>query len=98
MNTFMVRINSLFYVKNEADAQQVKQIAQQLIEKSRLEEGNFSYDLFQGTTLTCLLFCETWRDNDAFKAHVASQHYTTIMPRIQQLIVGDKDLKIFEYE
>ena len=32
------------------------------------------------------------------EAHVASQHYTTIMPKIKQLIVGNKDLKIFEYE
>ena len=94
----MVRINSMFNVKDEADAQLVKQMARQLIEQSRLEEGNLSYDLFQGSTPTCLLFCETWLDNDAFKAHVASQHYTTIMPRIQKLIVGDKDLKIFEYE
>ena len=89
----MVRINSMFNVKDEADAQQVKQMARQLIEQSRLEEGNLSYDLFQGSTPTCLLL-----DNDAFKAHVASQHYTTIMPKIKQLIVGNKDLKIFEYE
>ena len=94
----MVRINSMFNVKDEADAQQVKQMARQLIEQSRLEEGNLSYDLFQGSSPTCLLFCETWLDNDAFKAHVASQHYTTIMPKIKQLIVGNKDLKIFEYE
>jgi len=94
----MVRINSMFNVKDEADAQLVKQMARQLIEQSRLEEGNLSYDLFQGSAPTCLLFCETWLDNDAFKAHVASQHYTTIMPRIKQLIVGNKDLKIFEYE
>ena len=80
----MVRVNSMFNVKDEADAQQVKQMARQLIEYSRLEEGNLSYDLFQGSTPTCLLFCETWLDNDAF--------------RIQKLIVGNKDLKIFEYE
>ena len=72
----MVRINSMFNVKDEADAQLVKQMARQLIEQSRLEEGNLSYDLFQGSAPTCLLFCETWLDNDAFKAHVASQHYT----------------------
>ena len=60
----MVRINSMFNVKDDADAQQVKQMARQLIEQSRLEEGNLSYDLFQGSTPTCLSFCETWLDND----------------------------------
>lgn len=40
----MVRINSLFYVRDEADAEQVKQIAQQLIEQSRLENGCATYD------------------------------------------------------
>ena len=75
----------MFYVKNEADALQVKQMAQQLIEKSRLEEGNLSYDLFQGSTPICLLFCETWRDDDVFKAHLATPHYRSIMPRIQQI-------------
>ena len=94
----MVRINSMFNVKDEADAQQVKQMARQLIEKSRLEEGNLSYDLFQGTTPTCLLFCETWLDNDAFKTHLATSHYRSIMPNIQQMIVGEKELKIFEFE
>ena len=93
----MVRINSMFYVKNEADALQVKQMAQQLIEQSRLEEGNLSYDLFQGSTPICLLFCETWRDDDVFKAHLATPHYRSIMPRIQQMIVGEKELKIFEF-
>ncbi len=46
----MVRINSMFNVKDEADVQLVKQMARQLIEQSRLEEGNLSYDLFQGST------------------------------------------------
>ena len=95
----MVRVNSIFFVKNEADAEQVKLIAQQLIEKSRLEDGCISYDLFQASsTPTCLLFCETWRDKDTFNEHIKTQHYTTIMHKIQQYRVGEKDLKIFECE
>ena len=94
----MVRINSLFYVKAEADAKQVKQIAQQLIEQSRLENGCISYDLFQSSSSqNCLMFCETWSDKEAFNAHLNTKHYTSIMPRIQQFRVGDKELKILEY-
>ena len=33
----MVRVNSMFNVKDEADAQQVKQMARQLIEQSRFK-------------------------------------------------------------
>ena len=88
----------MFYVKNEADALQVKQIALQLIEQSRLEDGCISYDLFQSSSSqNSLLFCETWRDKEAFNAHLNTKHYTSIMPRIQQFRVGDKELKIFEY-
>ena len=88
----------MFYVKNEAYALQVKQIALQLIEQSRLEDGCISYDLFQSSSSqNCLLFCETWRDKEAFNAHLNTKHYTSIMPRIQQFRVGDKELKIFEY-
>lgn len=88
----------MFYVKNEADVLQVKQIALQLIEQSRLEDGCISYDLFQSSSSqNCLLFCETWRDKEAFNAHLNTKHYTSIMPRIQQFRVGDKELKIFEY-
>ena len=88
----------MFYVKNEADALQVKQIALQLIEQSRLEDGCISYDLFlSSSSQNCLLFCETWRDKEAFNAHLNTKHYTSIMPRIQQFRVGDKELKIFEY-
>lgn len=31
------------------------------------------------------MICETWSDEDALKAHSASAHFTTLVPKIQNL-------------
>ena len=42
----MIRINAFIRLKDAADAEQVKQIAQELVAQSRKDEGNIAYDLF----------------------------------------------------
>ncbi len=94
----MLRINCFFRLKDENDAQQVKLLAKELIEKSRTDEGNIAYDLFQSATEPKnMMFCETWKDLDALKAHAAAPHFTSIVPQIEGYAEGPMKLEQFDF-
>jgi quinol monooxygenase YgiN len=47
-----------------------------LIEKSRAEEGNISYSLYQDPQdPTAFLFFEEWKNQEAFESHLATEHF-----------------------
>ena len=58
---------------------------QELVEKTRLEKGCISYELFhdlrdQGH----FVFIEEWVDRTALDAHVQSEHFQRLVPKIDQ--------------
>lgn len=94
----MLRINCFFRLKDEADAPKVKELAKELIEKSRKDEGNVAYDLFQSATdAKTMMFCETWKDKHCLDVHAASPHFTTIVPQIEKLSDGPMKLEQFDF-
>ena len=46
----MIRLNVFFTLKDEVSLDEVKAITDELVAKSRLDEGNKGYDLYQSTT------------------------------------------------
>ena len=55
----MIRLNAFFEIKDGVTAEQVKALTDELVEKSRKEEGNKGYDLFVSTTNPRVyLFCD----------------------------------------
>lgn len=65
-------------------------IVKELVEKSRAEEGNISYDLWEDINNTNVFtFIEEWKDRAAVDEHNASEHFTRIVPQIRQLTAGE---------
>lgn len=63
-----------------------KALALELAEKSRAEEGNISYTLNERADEPRMLtFIECWKDQEAIKAHGATEHFTRILPQLAAL-------------
>ncbi len=74
----MIRLNAFLKV-NEKDRQRVLSLANQLVDKSRQDEGCISYDFFESTTIPgVFMFCETWKDQES-----NAPHFLHLVPEIE---------------
>jgi len=81
----MIKIVADNFVREDA-VQTFIELAAELVKKSRKEEGNLSYNLFEDLSdPSHLTFIEEWADSDAIRAHNASAHFTTICPKLGAL-------------
>ncbi len=80
----MIQILADNYIKQE-HTNDFLAVANQLIEASRQEEGNISYNLIQDINdPEHFVFIEQWKDQDAIDTHNASTHFTTLVPQMRQ--------------
>ena len=78
----MIKIVAKMVVREDAIGQ-FHELAKELVEKSRAEEGNISYSLNQSTADRKLhAFIEIWKDQAAIDAHNQTEHFTTILPEL----------------
>lgn len=79
----MIRLNAFLKV-NEKDRQRVLSLANQLVDKSRQDEGCISYDFFESTTIPgVFMFCETWKDQESLDKHANAPHFLHLIPEIE---------------
>ena len=65
----MIRLNVFIWVE-EANRTKVLDAAKELTAASVKEEGCIAYDIFESATRpNVLMFCETWKDNEALANH-----------------------------
>ena len=70
--------------------------AQGLIDSTRTEPGNVSYDLYQSPTeSTSFFFFEVYKNDAAFQAHANSSHFQNFANTIKPML--EKDLDIMQY-
>ena len=77
-------------------AQDFIEAAKPLIEASRAEAGNISYELFVDVkdpdTLT---FVERWQDEAAIASHNSSPHFTEALPQLGAFAETDMEIGIY---
>lgn len=84
----MIRLNVFFTLKEDVSLEQVKALSDELVAKSRQDEGNKGYDLYQSTTNPrVMMFCETWENQEALDKHSAMPHFTYAVPKLNDLTV-----------
>ena len=92
----MIRLNVFIQVEKQ-NYDQVVSIAKDLVAASQKDNGCVAYDLFQSTTRQdVLMICETWKDAASLAAHEQAAHFTTLVPKIQELAA--MKLEKFEFE
>lgn len=82
----MVRLNISLIVEKEENRKPLVETVTELLELSMHEKGCIDYDLF-GSLINSdrLLIYETWKDRESLKAHMQSEHFNRLVPRIQEL-------------
>ena len=81
----------------EKNADQFLECAKGLIEETRKEPGNISYELVRGLENKSLFaFVEKWESKESLDAHMQTNHFKTILPKLQALSVGDTEIAVHE--
>ncbi|MBQ3820390.1 MAG: antibiotic biosynthesis monooxygenase [Bacteroidales bacterium] len=61
-------------------------LCKELVASSLADEGNIAYDLYLSTTdPSKMLIFETWKDQESLDKHSAAEHFTRLVPQIQEL-------------
>jgi quinol monooxygenase YgiN len=78
----MIKVIARNYLK-EGSKDEVLKLAGELIDKTRLETGCISYEMFQSISDSNeVTFIETWESPEALQAHTKEEHFTRIVPQI----------------
>lgn len=81
----MIRLNCFIQVDAE-HREAVLAAARRLTEASLKQAGCIAYDIFESATRKdVLMFCETWRDQEALDAHATSDVFVKETKEIHDL-------------
>ena len=91
----MIRLN-VFIRTTATNRDETIAVAKELTAASLKDAGCIAYDLFESSTRPdVLMICETWSDAKALAAHEATAHFTTLVPRLDEL--GELKLEKFVF-
>ena len=97
MKRKMIRLNAFFTLKEGVGSDEVLAITNELVAKSRQDEGNKGYDLYQSTTdPRVFMFCESWENAEALDNHSKAPHFTGAVPRLGELTADGLKIESFE--
>ncbi|MBE6477260.1 MAG: antibiotic biosynthesis monooxygenase [Propionibacteriaceae bacterium] len=92
----MIKIIATMSVKAE-NSEDFKAIAKELVAKSAAEEGNISYSLnVSQNDPSCFAIVEFWKDQAAIDFHNATEHFTTLLPKLAELCDGEVGIEQFD--
>jgi quinol monooxygenase YgiN len=92
----MIIIHAHFQINPEKEEAFLEEM-NSLVEASRAEDGNISYDLLRPTDkVQAYTMVEIWKDTAAVEAHNASSHFTSFAGRAPEYMAAPIDVQIFE--
>ncbi|MFW5873726.1 MAG: putative quinol monooxygenase [Bacillota bacterium] len=87
----MIKVVAKFVVQEDR-VDDFKDMVTELIEKTRKEEGNVFYELYQDVSNPqTLAFIEEWESQEALKAHMGTDHFKKTVPKLEGLLIHDMD-------
>ena len=90
----MVKVIAKFFVK-EDKVEEFLKLANVLVEESRKEAGCVSYNLLQDVSNPqTLIMVEEWESAKILKTHMASAHFTSIIPEMSQLQFQKEEITV----
>ncbi|AWB43735.1 antibiotic biosynthesis monooxygenase [Paenibacillus sp. CAA11] len=94
----MIIIHAGFQLQADQEQAFLKEIAP-LIQASRQEAGNISYQLFKSVDQElAYTMVEVWKDQAAVASHNASEHFTAFTAKAGQFLAAPLDIKAFNGE
>jgi len=90
----MVKVIAKFFVK-EDKVEEFLKLANVLVEESRKETGCVSYNLLQDVSNPqTLIMVEEWESAGILKTHMASVHFTSIIPKMSLLQFQKEEITV----
>jgi quinol monooxygenase YgiN len=90
----MVKVIAKFFVK-EDKVEDFLKLANVLVEESRKETGCVSYNLLQDVSNPqTLIMVEEWESAKILKTHMASAHFTSIIPEMSLLQFQKEEITV----
>ncbi|WP_436374648.1 putative quinol monooxygenase [Cytobacillus sp. BC1816] len=91
----MIIIHAGFQIQTDKETNFLDEI-RPLINASRAEEGNISYDLLKDTEKEgSYTMVELWSDMDAVKFHNQTEHFTSFTAKAPQYFTAPPQVKLF---
>lgn len=82
----MIRLNCNLLIEKSENRKPLIEAATELVELSLHDKGCVDYDLYGSLTNDDhLLIYETWESQADLEAHMASEHFRRLVPRLEQL-------------
>lgn len=73
------------------------ELAEKLVNETRKEPGNISYELVQGAQAKNIYaFAERWKDQEALDLHMGMPHFQTLIQQIEKLTEAGIDISVHE--
>lgn len=94
----MIIVQAKVIPKDKTSKNKIIEAAANLIEKSKLENGNINYNLYSNVQEDTLLFVEQWENLDILKAHLQTGHFNQFGADIDGLLKEDLDINVFSAE
>ena len=92
----MIKIVAKLRIPQEKQAA-FKATAAEIVEKSRAEAGNVFYTLnVSKADPEVMAFVECWKDQAAVDFHNATEHFTTILPKLGAMSTEPASIELFE--
>lgn len=80
----MIKVIAKNFVKEDR-VNKVLEIAKELVAATLKEEGCINYEMYQDVKNPQeLIFVEEWKSIEALNAHMASEHFTRIVPSMSE--------------
>ena len=94
----MIIVQAKAIPQDETSKNKIIEAAANLIEKSKLENGNINYNLYSNVQEDTLLFVEQWENLDILKSHLQTEHFNQFGAYIDGLLKEDLDINVFSAE
>lgn len=94
----MIIVQAKAIPKDKTSKNKIIEAAANLIEKSKLENGNINYNLYSNVQENTLLFVEQWENLGILKAHLQTEHFNQFGADIDGLLKEDLDINVFSAE
>lgn len=79
----------------EGKVDEFVKVATPLVEETRKEAGNISYEIIQSASNPMeVAFLEKWESQEILDLHMKTPHFTSIVPLLGELTVGEMAVSI----
>ena len=81
--------------KDEEAKAKIIEFSSDLIEKSKAEEGNIDYNLYENTSEDSLMFVEQWESIEILQKHMQQEHFLKFGQNIGGLVAAELEIGVF---